>query len=51
MFVDLRTRYHWVLEPYCYASPERLMDGLSEQVIVPAEAKARELRGLSPPTG
>jgi hypothetical protein len=51
MFVDLRTRYHWVLQPFCYASPERLIADLRERVIVPAEAKARELRGVSPPTG
>jgi hypothetical protein len=50
MFVDLKRRYHWVLEPYCYASRERLIADLSEEVIVPAEAKARELRGVSPPT-
>jgi hypothetical protein len=49
-FVDLKRRYHWVLEPYCYASPERLIADLSERVIVPAEAKARELLGVSPPT-
>ena len=51
MFVDLRKRYHWVLEPYRYASPERLIADLSERVIIPAEAKARELRGVAPPTG
>jgi uncharacterized protein YjbI with pentapeptide repeats len=51
MFVDLKRRHHWVLEPYRYASPERLIADLSERVIVPAEAKARELRGVSPPTG
>jgi hypothetical protein len=51
MFVDLKRRYHWVLEPHCYASPEGLMTDLSERVIVPAEAKARELRGVSPTTG
>jgi uncharacterized protein YjbI with pentapeptide repeats len=50
MFADLRRRHHWVLEPYCYASPERLIADLSEQVIVPAEARARELRGALPPT-
>ena len=49
MFGDLRL-YPWVLEPYRYASPERLIADLSERVIVPAEAKARELRGVSPPT-
>jgi Pentapeptide repeats (8 copies) len=43
MFVDLRRRYGWVLEPYRYASPERLIGDLREQVIAPAEAKAREL--------
>ena len=51
MFVDLRTRYHWVLEPHCYASRELLIADLSELVIIPAEAKARELRGVVPPTG
>ncbi len=50
MFVDLKRRYHWVLEPYCYASRERLIANLGEQVIRPAEAKARELRGVLPPT-
>jgi hypothetical protein len=50
MSVDLRRRYHWVLEPYCYASQEQLVADLSEQVIVPAEAKALELRGVSPPS-
>jgi hypothetical protein len=50
MLADLRRRYHWVLEPYCYVSPDRLIADLSK-VIVPAEAKARELRGVSPPTG
>ena len=25
MFMDLKRRYHWVLEPYSYASPERLI--------------------------
>jgi uncharacterized protein YjbI with pentapeptide repeats len=50
MFVDLKRRYPWVLEPFCYASPERLIANLSERVIVPAEAKARELRGVPPPT-
>jgi hypothetical protein len=48
MFVDLETRYGWVLKPYCYASPERLIADLSE-VIVRAEAKALELRGVCPP--
>jgi hypothetical protein len=50
MFVDLKRRYHWVLEPYRYASRERLLADLGERVIAPAEAKALELRGVSPPT-
>jgi hypothetical protein len=50
LFMDLKTRYRSVLEPYSYASPEQLMADLSERVIVPAEAKALELRGVSPPT-
>jgi hypothetical protein len=49
MFVDLRIRHHWVLDPYRYASPDRLIADLREHVIVPAEAKARELRGVCPP--
>jgi uncharacterized protein YjbI with pentapeptide repeats len=51
MLVDLKRRHHWVLEPYRYASPEQLIANLSQYVIAPAEAKARELRGVSPPTG
>ena len=47
MFIDLKRRYGWVLEPYLYASPERLITELSEGVIRPAEAKAQELRGHS----
>jgi hypothetical protein len=38
MFVDLKRRYRWVLEPYRYASLERLIADLSERVILPAEA-------------
>jgi uncharacterized protein YjbI with pentapeptide repeats len=48
---DLRRRYPWVLEPYCYDSPEEMADDLHEQVIVPAEATARKLRRVLPPTG
>jgi uncharacterized protein YjbI with pentapeptide repeats len=51
MLVDLKRRHHWVLEPYRYASPEQLIANLSQYVIAPADAKARELRGVSPPTG
>ena len=43
MFMDLKRRYGWVLEPYSYASPEQLIAHLGE-VIRPAEAKVRELR-------
>jgi hypothetical protein len=43
MFVDFRKRYHWVLEPHRYKSEELLIAELSERVIAPAEAKAKEL--------
>ena len=43
MFVDLRRRYHWVLEPYQYESKDSLIADLKERVIAPAEAKAKEL--------
>jgi hypothetical protein len=45
MFVDLKTRYHWVLEPYQYESKGTLIAHLNERVIAPAEAKAREITG------
>ena len=44
MFVDLKRRHHWVLEPYRYDSPARLLADLGERVIGPAETKARALR-------
>jgi uncharacterized protein YjbI with pentapeptide repeats len=44
MFVDLKHRYHWVLEPYRYQSQQMLMEHLDDGVISPAEAKAKELR-------
>jgi hypothetical protein len=44
MFVDLKKRYHWVLEPYQYKPSELLIDQLNQRVIAPAEAKANELR-------
>jgi Pentapeptide repeats (8 copies) len=44
MFLDLKRRHHWVLEPYCYDSPERLITELAARVIDPAEAKARNIR-------
>jgi uncharacterized protein YjbI with pentapeptide repeats len=43
MFVDLKRRYHWVLEPYAYKTSEQLIASLGT-VICPAEAKALELR-------
>jgi uncharacterized protein YjbI with pentapeptide repeats len=43
MFPDLKTRYHWVLEPHQYKSQELLIAHLGESVIAPAEAKAKEL--------
>jgi hypothetical protein len=43
MFLDLKRRYHWVLEPYQYESEQTLMENLGEAVIAPAEAKAKEL--------
>lgn len=43
MFVDLKARYKWVLEPYQYKSKESLIAQLTERVIAPAEAKAKEL--------
>lgn len=49
MFPDLQRRYHWVLEPYRYASPERLLTDLGKHVIAPAEAKARELHPPASP--
>jgi hypothetical protein len=42
MFVDLKKRCHWVLEPYQYKSEELLIADLSDRVIAPAEAKAKE---------
>jgi hypothetical protein len=44
MFIDLKKRHHWVLEPYSYDSADGLIAGLDE-VLRPAEAKALELRG------
>ena len=43
MFVDLKRRYHWVLEPHQYKSQDLLIAQLGETVIAPAEAKAKEL--------
>jgi hypothetical protein len=43
MFVDLKARYHWVLEPHRYKSKDLLIAQLRDLVIAPAEAKATEL--------
>jgi uncharacterized protein YjbI with pentapeptide repeats len=43
MFPDLVRRYNWVLEPHQYKSQEVLIANLGETVIVPAEAKAKQL--------
>lgn len=48
MFIDLKRRYGWVLEPYRYASQESLIANLGERVIRPAETKAHELRSVVP---
>jgi hypothetical protein len=44
MFVDLKQRYHWVLEPYKYESSDLLLAQSNEKVIAPAEAKAEQLK-------
>jgi hypothetical protein len=38
-------RFPWVLEPYLYGDQDRLMAALTEKVIGPAEAKAKEQSG------
>jgi len=43
MFADLKTRYHWVLEPHQYKTKELLIAHLHDRVLAPAQAKAREL--------
>jgi len=35
-------RFSWVLEPFLYQSQDRLLATLAENVIGPAEAKAKE---------
>jgi hypothetical protein len=47
---DFFRRFHWMLEPFRYPDPTALLAALTHSVIVPAEAKTRELRGVSPPT-
>ena len=42
MFVDFR-KYHWVLPVYLYQDRESLIASLQDQIIEPANKKAREL--------
>jgi uncharacterized protein YjbI with pentapeptide repeats len=42
MFVDFR-KYHWVLPVYFYKDRESLIASLQDQIIEPADKKAREL--------
>ena len=42
MFVDFR-KYHWVLPVYLYKDPASLIRSLQNEVIEPADKKAREL--------
>ena len=43
MFHDLRMRYHWVLPTYQYRDIASLLASIKENVIEPAEQKAKEL--------
>jgi uncharacterized protein YjbI with pentapeptide repeats len=45
MFIDLKRRYGWVLEPYLYTSSKQLIADLDKRVIRPAERKVLDLRG------
>jgi hypothetical protein len=42
MFDDLRRRYSWVLEPFVYKNRDHLLAAIADNVIGPAEAKAKE---------
>jgi Pentapeptide repeats (8 copies) len=46
---DFIRRFPWVLGPYRYPDPTALLAALADGVIVPAEAKLRDLRGLPSP--
>jgi uncharacterized protein YjbI with pentapeptide repeats len=46
---DFFRMYHWVLEPYLYDDQDRLLAALNDNVIGPAEAKAKEQTGTSKP--
>jgi hypothetical protein len=43
MFQDLRRKYHWVLAVYEYRGLDHLLASLGDNVIAPAEEKAKEL--------
>jgi hypothetical protein len=43
MFQDLKRKYHWVLSVYEYKDLNDLLASLGEEVITPAETKAKEL--------
>jgi uncharacterized protein YjbI with pentapeptide repeats len=42
---DFFRMFHWVLEPYLYEDQDRLLAAITEKVIGPAEAKAKEQTG------
>lgn len=42
MFVDFR-KYHWVLPIHLYKDRESLIASLQDEIIEPADKKAREL--------
>ncbi|MDE3091563.1 MAG: pentapeptide repeat-containing protein, partial [Chloroflexota bacterium] len=43
MFVDLRKKYHWVLNTHQYTDINDLLALFGDKVIAPAEQKAKEL--------
>ncbi len=45
MFADFR-RYPWMLKEYCYSDLDSLIAAIGNEIIAPAEAKVKELRGL-----
>jgi hypothetical protein len=47
---DFFRLYPWMLDPHRYDGSSGLLAALTDRVIAPAEAKLRELRGISPPT-
>jgi Pentapeptide repeats (8 copies) len=47
---DFFRLYPWMLEPRRYTDSSGLLAALTDRVIAPAEAKLRDLRGISPPT-